>query len=107
MIEAKSAQLLGTLRKNVVFSNVDCLYEYEKIFELGLTQTDQDLELVLKFLEVNQKIIVFEADNKKRYVKFSMCSRNVAPVTEIEHSYIQLKETEQKLEADTNKIESI
>ncbi len=107
MIELKSAQLLDILQKKVVFNNVDCLYEYKKIFESGFTQNEQDLEIILKYLEVNQRIIVFDADNNKRYVKFSMSSRNVAPVTEIEHSYIQLKDTEQKLEDDTNKIEGI
>jgi len=107
MIELKSAQLLDILQKKVVFNNVDCLYEYKKIFESGFTQNEQDLEIILKYLEVNQRIIVFDADNNKRYVKFSMSSRSVAPVTEIEHSYIQLKDTEQKLEDDTNKIEGI
>lgn len=100
----------------MIFNNVDCLVEYERLFELGRkilpeyeahdVQLEKDIELLVKYLEVNQRIIVFEGDDNKRLVKFAMGSPNVMPVTEIELSYLQLRDTERKLESETQRLES-
>lgn len=94
-----------------MFNNVDCLIEYEKVIEMGSQilsgHNDQnDLDLLLRYLEVNHKVVIKELENKKRVVKFANGSQNVGAVTELELSYMQLKGTEQVLECDTNKIES-
>lgn len=114
MIDTKSMELLNMLRTNVVFNNVDCLVEYDRLFELGCKilperddlQTEKDVNLIVKYLEVNQRILVFEGEDNKKLVKFAMGSANVMPVTEIELSYLQLKETEKKLESETQRLES-
>lgn len=116
MIDTKSTELLSMLRTNVIFNNVDCLVEYERLFELGRkilpeydaddVQLEKDMELLVKYLEVNQRIIVFEGEDNKRLVKFAIGSANVMPVTEIELSYLQLRETERKLESETQRLES-
>lgn len=110
MIETKSNELLTLLQKRIVFNNVDCLVEYDHLFDLAPqflnnSSAERDIELLVRYLEANQKLIVFMSENKKKLVKFSMNNQNVTPVTEIELSYMQLKETEAKLETETNKIE--
>lgn len=110
MIEIKSNEFLNLLRKKVVFNNVDCVIEYERIFDyaaqlLNGNDVERDIQILIKYLEVNQKLIVFTSENNKKLVKFSVNNQNVAPVTEIELSYMQLKETEAKLGFEVNKIE--
>lgn len=113
MIDTKSTELLNILRTNVIFNNVDCLIEYERLFEFGRkilpeddVQMEKDLDLLVKYLEVNQKILVFEDDDNKKLVKFALGSANVLPATEVELSYLQLKETERKLESETQRLET-
>jgi hypothetical protein len=113
MIDTKSSELLSMLRTKVIFNNVDCLIEYERLYDLCRKilpdddQIEKDMELLVKYLEVNHRVIVFEAEDNKKMIKFAMGSANVLPVTELELSYLQLKETEKKLEAETIKLESL
>ena len=109
MIESKANDLMTILQKSVVYRNVDCIIKYEKLKVLSKQilsyNLDDDLELLLKYLEVNQKIISV-VENNQRLIKFSISSQqNVSPFTEIELSYLQLRETEEKLDMDINKIE--
>ena len=109
LMEAKAIQLLDMLQANVVYSNVDGVIEFKQLCTMSETilnkaSTQKDVDLLIKYLEVNQKLLVIEKDNRK-YVKFTLNSnQTVSPLTQIELSYMELKETEKKLEVDTNKL---
>lgn len=109
MIESKANDLMSLLQKSVVYRNVDCIIKFEQLKELAKQvlsyNIDEDFELLLKYLEVDQKIMSI-VENNQRLVKFTISpQQNVSPVTEIELSYLQLRETEGKLEIDITKIE--
>lgn len=111
MVEQKGSELIRTLQKYIVFSNVDCIIDYEKLVEISrkiVNSNESDIELVIEYLESNLKILVHELeDSNKKVVKFtSNFQQSVSPVTDIELSYNQLKQTEQKLEKDTQNIEA-
>jgi hypothetical protein len=107
----KSSELIETLKKTVVYSNVDYVIEYDEILKycekiLNKKTFQQDTDLIIKYLEVNKKLITFEISNKK-YVKFvTSMNQNVTPVSQLETSYIDLKQTESKLEKDSLKLEN-
>ncbi|CAF0814700.1 unnamed protein product [Brachionus calyciflorus] len=105
--ETKSLELLKKIQSQIVYNNVDCVLEYEKLFHLvSDTLNDQDLDLILKYLEINQKILIIESNElNTKLIKFcSNSNQNVLPLNEIELSYLKLKDTEKKLEFESDKL---
>lgn len=107
LVEFKAQELLKQLHSSVVYKNIDCVIEYEKLIDQTrefLKETD--LELILKFLEVNQKVLIIDSNVvNRKLVKFSVnSSQNVQPLNEIEISYLKLKEIEKKLELEADKL---
>jgi hypothetical protein len=106
LVESFSALLLKQLQTHVVYRNVDCVVEYEHACELAKESfdciSDNDIELLIKYLEANQKVLILEnAIENKKLIKFTNnANQNVEKLTEIELSYLKLKETESKLERD-------
>jgi hypothetical protein len=114
LVENKSQRLLKHLQDTVVvYRNIDTVIEYEKLCDIYMNNisgqsafTQSDFELVLKYLEVNQKCLVNQTEfENKTLVKFALSMNGyVAPITQIESSYQNLKYTEKKLEDEINKF---
>jgi vacuolar-type H+-ATPase subunit I/STV1 len=113
LLEKKSQNLLKYLQDNVVcYRNVDSVIEYEKLCDIYLSNitgesatSRNDFELVLKYLEVNQKCIINHTElENKALVKFALNMNGyVQPLTQVEKSYQSLKYTETKLEVEVDK----
>jgi len=107
-LERKAKELLGALQSQVVFRNVDSLISYEKIYDLvdDGKVAECDVELILKYLQQNQKLIISEIEHRK-LCKFTLNSaKNVEQINEVELSYLNLKETEAKIENEIVKLTS-
>ena len=114
LIEAKAERLLKYLQDNVVvYRNIDAVIQYETLCDIYLNNisgqsdsTQSDFELVLKYLEVNQKCLINQTElENKTHVKFALNMNGyVTPMTPIEASYQNLKYTEKKLEDEINKF---
>jgi hypothetical protein len=114
LVENKSQRLLKYLQDTVVvYRNIDTVIEYEKLCDIYMNNisgqsafTQSDFELVLKYLEVNQKCLVNQTEfENKTLVKFALSMNGyVAPITQIESSYQNLKYTEKKLEDEISKF---
>ena len=106
LIENKANELLKTLQDTVVYRNVDSLIEYDQLYSIAGNYSDNDLNLLIKYLEVNQKVLIDDKliENKK-LLKFTIrTNSNVEPVTDMELSYLRLKQTERKLELESSKL---
>ena len=115
LIESKSQRLLKYLQDNVVYRNVDAVVEYEHLCDVYLdnvsgvsSSSASDLELILKYLEVNQKCIINQTEvENKTLVKFTLnTNSSVAPLTQVESSYQSLKYAEKKLDEEIAKLTS-
>lgn len=111
LLETKSRNLLDLLNKNVVYRNIDCVLSYDELKnvanEILTTNLEHDLELIVKYLEVNKKILVYfdPKISSKKFVKFTLnINQNVTPVTDMESSYANLKESERLIEEESNKL---
>ena len=93
-LERKAKELLGALQSQVVFRNVDSLISCEKIYDLVDDEgkvAESDVELILKYLQQNQKLIMSEVEDRK-LCKFTLNSaKNVEQINEVELSYLNLK----------------
>ncbi len=112
LLESKSIDLLNLLNENVVYQNIDHVLSYDELkkqaHKIHVNQ-EADLDLIINYLEVNKKFICFIESklNNKRFIKFtSNLNQNVVPVTEIELSYANLKESERLIEDETTKFEN-
>jgi hypothetical protein len=106
LIENRSNDLLKSLQDNVVYRNVDSLIEYDQLYSLAGNYSDTDLNLLIRYLEVNQKVLIDDKliENKK-LLKFTIkTNSNVEPVSDMELSYLRLKQTERKLELESSKL---
>jgi charged multivesicular body protein 7 len=106
LVEKKSQSVLKKLQSEVVYRNVDAVILYESLFETFEDIAVNDLELILRYLEVNQKILITDIDGI-RMVKFSLANNNnVEQINQIESSYHKLKATEKRLEIESSKLEN-
>ena len=115
LLETKSLELLNLMSENVVYKNIDCVLSYDELIKtvrekiLGKSKSlEKDLDLLLKYLEVNKKVLLFNEPkmNNKQFIKFtSSLNQNVSPVTQVELSYSNLKETERIIEEESNKLD--
>ncbi|RNA30539.1 charged multivesicular body 7 [Brachionus plicatilis] len=109
LVEAKSQEILKKLQSTVIYRNVDCILEYDRLLELLAELVDeQDLAFILKYLEINQKILIVASKELDRtLVKFCFGKNDrVAPLNQIEESYIKLKDAQNKLELESGKLSS-
>jgi hypothetical protein len=90
LLEQKSQEFLKSLQENVVYNNVESVIELEQLHTLAENTSDFDLDLMVKFLQANQKILIDDkAMEGKRLLKFSLKSNvNVEPINEMELSFI-------------------
>lgn len=109
LIEAKSQDILRKLQSEVIYRNVDCVIDYESLNDrLKEIIDEKDLDFILRYLEANQKIlIVTSKELNKTLLKFSFSSNeSVAAVNQIEESYIKLKDTQNKIQLECDKLSS-
>lgn len=107
LVEAKCQDVLRKLQSEVIYRNVDCVIDYETLNDRVREIVDkEDLDYILRYLEVNQKVlIVTSKELNKTLVKFSFSSNeNVASVNQIEESYIKLKDTQNKIQLECDKL---
>lgn len=107
LVEAKSQEILRKLQSNVIYKNVDCVIEYDRLADcLSESINEEDLDFILKYLEINQKILIISSQElDRRLVKFCFNSNDkVMPLNDVETSYIKLKDSFNKLEMECSKL---
>jgi len=112
LLESKSQELINILNESVVYRNVDCVISFDELKIkaqklLNKTSLVEDLDLIIKYLEVNKKFLTFVEPrvNNQKYIKFtSNLYQNVTPVTEVESSYANLKESQRIMDDESSKL---
>ena len=105
--------------KHVVHRNVDCVLDYEELVSVikideydeeeerpTLLNDQTDLDLILRYLKANEKILITDSllENRK-LVKFTLgYAQKCEPITQIEVCYLRLKDLERKLENEVNSL---
>lgn len=92
ILESKANRLLTLLQSRVVHTNVDSLLEYDELAELASNETS--LNLVLRYLEAQRKILVDENSIPgKRLIKFTLNStRQVCGnISELELAFMKVR----------------
>lgn len=98
ILESKADRLLTQLQSRVVHTNVDSLLEYDELRELASNETS--LNLVLRYLEAQRKILVDENSIPgKRLIKFTLNStRQVCGnISELELAFMKVRLPEKNL----------
>lgn len=102
----KSESVLKTLQNRVVYTNVDTVIEHAELVDMFNHIPVSDLDLTLKYLEINRKIFSFDSVDQKKLIKFIPANRTggVERPTEIELAYVRLHDEERKLDAELNRL---